>query len=45
MNGICDLPLDCLSRFLRQGELSSSEVVEAYLARIEALDGSLNAYI
>jgi aspartyl-tRNA(Asn)/glutamyl-tRNA(Gln) amidotransferase subunit A len=45
MNGICDLPLDRLSRFLRRGELSPSEVVEAYLARIEALDGTLNAYI
>ena len=45
MNGICDLPLDRLSRFLRRGELSPSEVVEAYLARIEVLDGSLNAYI
>ncbi len=45
MDEICDLPLDRLSRLLRRGELSPSEVVEAYLARIDALDGTLNAYI
>jgi aspartyl-tRNA(Asn)/glutamyl-tRNA(Gln) amidotransferase subunit A len=45
MNEICDLPLDRLSRLLRRGALSPSEVVEAYLARIEALEGTLNAYI
>jgi aspartyl-tRNA(Asn)/glutamyl-tRNA(Gln) amidotransferase subunit A len=45
MNEICDLPLDRLSRLLRRGGVSPSEAVEAYLARIEALDGALNAYI
>ena len=45
MNEICNLPLDRLSRLLRRGALSPSEVVEAYLARIEALDGVLNAFI
>jgi aspartyl-tRNA(Asn)/glutamyl-tRNA(Gln) amidotransferase subunit A len=45
MNEICDLPLDRLSRLLRRGELSPSQAVEAFLARIEALDGTLNAYI
>jgi len=45
MNEICDLPLDRLSRLLRRGALSPSEAVEAYLARIEALDGVLNAFI
>ncbi len=45
MNEICDLPLDRLSRLLRRGALSPSEVVEAYLARIEALEGTLNTYI
>ena len=45
MNEICDLPLDRLARFLRRGEVSPSEAVEAYLARIDALDGTMNAYI
>ena len=45
MNEICDLPLDRLARLLRRGEASPSEAVEAYLARIEALDGALNAFI
>ncbi len=45
MNEICDLPLDRLARLLRRGEASPSEAVEAYLDRIEALDGALNAFI
>ena len=45
MNEICDLPLDRLARLLRRGEASPSEVAEAFLARIQALDGTLNAYI
>lgn len=45
MNEICCLPLNRLSRLLRRGEVSSSEAVEAYLARIEALNGALNAYV
>jgi aspartyl-tRNA(Asn)/glutamyl-tRNA(Gln) amidotransferase subunit A len=45
MNEICDLPLDLLSRLLRCGEVSASEAVEAFLARIEARDGVLNAFI
>ncbi len=45
MNEICDLPLDRLSRLLRRGEVSPSEAVEAYLARIDARNGVLNAFI
>ncbi len=45
MNEICDLPLDRLSRLLRRGALSATEAVESFLARIEARDGVLNAFI
>ncbi len=45
MNEICNLPLDRLSGLLRRGEVSASEAVKSFLARIEARDGVLNAFI
>ena len=39
------MSLACLAEGLRAGELSPREAVEAYLERIEELDGGLNAYI
>jgi aspartyl-tRNA(Asn)/glutamyl-tRNA(Gln) amidotransferase subunit A len=42
---ICELNLTELSRLLATRELSSSETVKATLARLERLDGKLNAFI
>src|SRR5260370_40467332 len=38
-------PLSALSRRLATGATSSLEIVEACLARIDALDGKLHAYV
>jgi aspartyl-tRNA(Asn)/glutamyl-tRNA(Gln) amidotransferase subunit A len=45
MNDIPDLPLDQLSRLIRDRALGPHDVVEAYLGRIEEMNGRLNAYI
>lgn len=45
MNDIPDLPLDGLCRLMRDRALGPREVLEAYLERIEAVDGVLNAFI
>ncbi len=42
---LCNLPLEELSPLLRDKRISPVEVVQAYLERIDALDGTLNAYI
>ncbi|HEX6173509.1 MAG TPA: amidase [Candidatus Binatia bacterium] len=42
---ICELNLSELSKLLATRELSSSETVKATLARLERLDGKLNAFI
>ena len=42
---ICELNLTELSKLLAARELSSSEAVKATLARLERLDGKLNAFI
>jgi aspartyl-tRNA(Asn)/glutamyl-tRNA(Gln) amidotransferase subunit A len=42
---LCRLSLTDLSRRLRAGEVSPLEVTEAFLSRIERLDGSLRAYL
>ena len=42
---ICELNLTELSKLLATRELSSSETVKATLARLERLDGKLNAFI
>src|SRR5215210_491274 len=38
-------PASELARLVRTGEISARELTEASLARIEALDGDLNAFI
>jgi aspartyl-tRNA(Asn)/glutamyl-tRNA(Gln) amidotransferase subunit A len=42
---VCELNLTELSKLLATRELSSSETVKATLARLERLDGKLNAFI
>jgi aspartyl-tRNA(Asn)/glutamyl-tRNA(Gln) amidotransferase subunit A len=42
---VCELNLTELSKLLATCELSSSETVKATLARLERLDGKLNAFI
>ncbi|MCL3883108.1 amidase [Marivita sp. GX14005] len=42
---ICDWPAVTLAEHLRSGALSSEQLVTASLARIEALDGTLRAFI
>src|SRR5918992_877195 len=42
---ICELNLTELSKLLATRELSSSETVKATLARLERLEGKLNAFI
>ena len=43
--GIADITGSEAARRLRSGDLSASELVEAALARIEATDGDLNAFL
>ena len=45
MSDVTDYPLDRLCSLIRDRALGPCEVVEAYLERIEAADGVLNAYI
>ena len=45
MSDIPDLSLDALCARIQARELDPCEVVEAYLERIEASDGALNAYV
>ena len=45
MSDVPDFPLDRLCSLMRDRALDPREVVEAYLDRIEALNGVLNAYI
>lgn len=45
MNDLCFLPATELVRRLRARELSASEVLEAYLARIEAVNPHVNAIV
>jgi aspartyl-tRNA(Asn)/glutamyl-tRNA(Gln) amidotransferase subunit A len=42
---LCTLTIESLSQRLRQREISPVTVVEAYLERIDAINGRLNAYI
>ncbi len=44
---LADLPLSQLSKMIRNGEISSKSLVEAYLERIRKIDGpnGVNAYI
>lgn len=42
---VCDWPATTLVNHLRSGALSSEQLVRASLARIEALDGQLNAFV
>jgi aspartyl-tRNA(Asn)/glutamyl-tRNA(Gln) amidotransferase subunit A len=45
LSDLCELNLTELSKLLAARELSSSETVKATLARLEHLDGKLNAFI
>ena len=45
MTQLTDMTVAAQSALLDRGELSPVELVDAYLARIEAIDGDLNAYI
>ena len=45
MNDVTDLSLNTLCGLIRDRALGPREVVDAYLERIEAADGVLNAYI
>ena len=42
---LCDLEIAAVAPLLRDKELSPVELAEAYLARIERLDPTLNTYI
>jgi Asp-tRNA(Asn)/Glu-tRNA(Gln) amidotransferase A subunit family amidase len=41
---LCDLPATRLTALLAAREISSRELVEAHLARIESRDGALRAF-
>jgi aspartyl-tRNA(Asn)/glutamyl-tRNA(Gln) amidotransferase subunit A len=45
ISNLCHLDIEALSRLLASKQVSSVEVTQALLARIDALDGRINAYI
>ena len=44
-DALCDMGVDELSGLVRQRAVSPLEIVDSLLARIEALDGELHAFV